>query len=43
VRYVVRPAALDATAQWMAALAADWDQRLATIKRVAEAAERDSC
>lgn len=42
VRYAVRPAALDATARWMAALAADWDQRLATIKRVAEAAERDS-
>ncbi len=42
VRYAVRPAALDATARWMAALAADWDRRLATIKRVAEAAERDS-
>ncbi|MEU0518098.1 metalloregulator ArsR/SmtB family transcription factor [Streptosporangium sp. NPDC006007] len=42
VRYTVRPAALDATARWMAALADDWDRRLATIKRVAEAAERDS-
>lgn len=42
VRYTVRPAALDATARWMASLAADWDRRLATIKRVAEAAERDS-
>jgi DNA-binding transcriptional ArsR family regulator len=42
VRYAVRPAALDATARWLAALAADWDRRLATIKRVAEAAERDS-
>ncbi len=42
VRYAVRPAALDATARWMAALAADWDRRLANIKRVAEAAERDS-
>ncbi|MFF1837162.1 ArsR/SmtB family transcription factor [Streptomyces sp. NPDC058231] len=41
VRYAVRPAALDATARWMAALAADWDRRLANIKRVAEAAERD--
>ncbi|MEV6960301.1 metalloregulator ArsR/SmtB family transcription factor [Streptomyces sp. NPDC051207] len=39
VRYAVRPAALNATARWMAALAADWDRRLATIKRVAEAAE----
>jgi DNA-binding transcriptional ArsR family regulator len=42
VRYTVRPAALDATARWMAALAVDWDRRLANIKRVAEAAERDS-
>jgi len=41
VRYAVRPAALDATARWMAALAADWDRRLAGIKRVAEAAERE--
>ena len=41
VRYSVRPAALGATARWMAALAADWDRRLANIKRVAEAAERD--
>jgi DNA-binding transcriptional ArsR family regulator len=37
VRYAVRPAALNATARWMAALAVDWDRRLATIKRVAEA------
>jgi DNA-binding transcriptional ArsR family regulator len=37
VRYAVRPAALDGTARWMSALAADWDQRLATIKRIAEA------
>jgi DNA-binding transcriptional ArsR family regulator len=42
VRYAVRPAALDATARWMTGLAADWDRRLANIKRVAEAAERDS-
>ncbi|MDX6364345.1 ArsR/SmtB family transcription factor [Streptomyces sp. NPDC058274] len=42
VRYAVRPAALDATARWMSALAADWDRRLANIKRVAEAAERDA-
>ncbi|MFE6847545.1 ArsR/SmtB family transcription factor [Streptomyces sp. NPDC057686] len=39
VRYAVRPAALDATARWMAALAADWDRRLARIKRIAESAE----
>jgi DNA-binding transcriptional ArsR family regulator len=42
VRYAVRPAALNATARWMAALASDWDRRLANIKRIAEAAERDS-
>jgi len=41
VRYAVRPAALDATARWMASLAADWDRRLANIKRVAEAVERE--
>ncbi|MEU1040563.1 metalloregulator ArsR/SmtB family transcription factor [Streptomyces sp. NPDC005907] len=41
VRYAVRPAALDATARWMAALADDWDRRLANIRRVAEAAERE--
>jgi DNA-binding transcriptional ArsR family regulator len=41
VRYAVRPAALDTTARWMAALATDWDRRLANIKRVAEAAEQD--
>ncbi|GII59357.1 hypothetical protein Pth03_77460 [Planotetraspora thailandica] len=42
VRYTVRPAALDATARWMTALAASWDRRLANIRRAAEAAERDS-
>lgn len=42
VRYAVRPAALDATARWMAALASDWDRRLANIKRVAETGELDS-
>jgi DNA-binding transcriptional ArsR family regulator len=36
VRYGVRPEALDETARWMAALAADWDRRLAKIKRIAE-------
>lgn len=39
VRYAVRPDALEATARWMAALASDWDRRLAGIKRLAEAAE----
>ncbi len=42
VRFVARPDALDATGRWMCRLAADWDRRLAAIKRVAEAAERDS-
>ena len=42
VRYTVRPDALDTTARWMAGLASDWDRRLARIKRVAEAAERDA-
>ncbi|WP_336211547.1 ArsR/SmtB family transcription factor [Nonomuraea sp. LPB2021202275-12-8] len=42
VRYTVRPAALNATARWMATLADDWDRRLENIKRAAEAAERDS-
>ena len=37
VRYSVRSERLGATARWMAALAADWDRRLATIKRLAEA------
>jgi DNA-binding transcriptional ArsR family regulator len=42
VRYSVRPEGLDTTARWMAALAEEWDRRLAKIKRVAEAAERDA-
>ncbi|MFI6585356.1 ArsR/SmtB family transcription factor [Embleya sp. NPDC050493] len=42
VRYTVRPAALDTTARRLASLAADWDRRLATIKRVAEAGEDDA-
>lgn len=42
VRHAVRPAALDATARWMASLATDWDRRLAHIKRFAEAAEREA-
>ncbi|MGI5292011.1 ArsR/SmtB family transcription factor [Nonomuraea polychroma] len=42
VRYMVRSAALDATARWMASLATAWDRQLADIKRLAEDAERDS-
>jgi DNA-binding transcriptional ArsR family regulator len=37
VLYRVRPQNLQATARWMAALAAEWDSRLAAIKRAAEA------
>jgi DNA-binding transcriptional ArsR family regulator len=36
VRFSVRTEQLDATARWMAGLAADWDARLAAIKRLAE-------
>ena len=36
VRYTVRPERLDATARWLAGLAAEWDARLAAIKRLAE-------
>jgi DNA-binding transcriptional ArsR family regulator len=36
VRYAVRPERLEATARWMAHLAAEWDARLAAIKRLAE-------
>jgi DNA-binding transcriptional ArsR family regulator len=36
VRYAVRPARLSQVAQWMAAAAAEWDARLATIRRLAE-------
>ncbi|MFJ8000437.1 ArsR/SmtB family transcription factor [Streptomyces sp. NPDC096310] len=37
-RYAVRPARLNVTARWMDRVAADWDARLAAIKRLAEAA-----
>jgi DNA-binding transcriptional ArsR family regulator len=36
VRYRVRPERLEETARWMAALASQWDSRLAAIKRLAE-------
>ena len=41
VRYVVRPERLDAAARSMARVAAQWDERLAAIKRIAEAAARE--
>lgn len=37
VRYTPRSQPLDATARWMAGLAAEWDARLATTERIAEA------
>jgi DNA-binding transcriptional ArsR family regulator len=40
VRYSVRPAALESTAQWLTGLAAQWDARLAVIRRIAEEGER---
>jgi hypothetical protein len=36
VRYSVRPERLQATAHWLAGLAAEWDARLAAIKHLAE-------
>jgi DNA-binding transcriptional ArsR family regulator len=40
VRFTVRPERLDATAQWLAGIASEWDARLAAIKRIAESAEQ---
>lgn len=37
VLYAVRPQQLDATARWLARRAAQWEARLARIKRIAEA------
>jgi len=37
VRFVVETERLAQTADWMASLAAEWDARLAMIKRIAEA------
>lgn len=39
VRFTVLPERLDATARWLAAVASEWDARLAAIKRIAESAE----
>jgi DNA-binding transcriptional ArsR family regulator len=41
VRYAVRPERLDAAAQAMAEVAAQWDSRVQAIKRLAEAAHRE--
>jgi DNA-binding transcriptional ArsR family regulator len=39
MRYSVRPERLGMTARWMAKVAADWDTRLAAIKRLAESGD----
>jgi DNA-binding transcriptional ArsR family regulator len=39
VRYHVRPERLQEAAHWVSRLAADWDTRLAAIKRIAESLE----
>ncbi|MFI7062848.1 ArsR/SmtB family transcription factor [Kribbella sp. NPDC050124] len=39
VRFELRPAALTATAAWMADVAAQWDNRLRIIAEIAETAE----
>jgi ArsR family transcriptional regulator, cadmium/lead-responsive transcriptional repressor len=39
VRYAVRPERLDAATRGLMRVAADWDTRLATIKRLAESQE----
>jgi DNA-binding transcriptional ArsR family regulator len=40
VRYVIRPERLDAATRWMARVAAQWDERLGAIKRLAESTDR---
>ncbi|MEV0284519.1 MULTISPECIES: metalloregulator ArsR/SmtB family transcription factor [unclassified Kribbella] len=39
VRFELRPAALTATAEWMADVAAQWDNRLRIIAEIAETAQ----
>jgi DNA-binding transcriptional ArsR family regulator len=41
VRFAVRPQRLDDATRALAEVAAAWDQRLAAIKRIAEAAHRE--
>jgi DNA-binding transcriptional ArsR family regulator len=41
VRYAIRPQRLGAATRSMTLLAADWDARLSTIKRIAETAARE--
>ena len=41
VRYAVRPERLDAATEWLARVAAEWDERLGAIKRLAESSARE--
>jgi DNA-binding transcriptional ArsR family regulator len=41
VRYAVRPERLDAASAWLAQIAAEWDDRLGAIKRLAESSARE--
>jgi predicted transcriptional regulator len=41
VRYVIRAERLDAAARSLARVAAEWDERLLAIKRIAESAARE--
>jgi ArsR family transcriptional regulator, cadmium/lead-responsive transcriptional repressor len=41
VRYAVRPQKVDAASRLLAQVAAEWDARLSSIKRIAEAAARE--
>jgi DNA-binding transcriptional ArsR family regulator len=41
VRYAVRPERLDTATEWLARVAAEWDDRLGAIKRLAESSARE--
>jgi DNA-binding transcriptional ArsR family regulator len=41
VRYAVQPERLDAAREWLARVAAEWDDRLGAIKRLAESSARE--
>jgi DNA-binding transcriptional ArsR family regulator len=41
VRYAVRPERLDAASEWLARVAAEWDDRLGAIKRLAESSAHE--
>jgi DNA-binding transcriptional ArsR family regulator len=41
VRYTVKPERLDSASEWFARVAAEWDDRLGAIKRLAESSARE--